>query len=111
MFLVVINESLERSIIRYKLFMSIKKLFFGLAVVALALTATVSVAGAQTTDLSALLAQIAQLQAQIASLSGGSSTGGSASYAFTRDLTIGSSGADVTALQNWLLGQGQSIPA
>lgn len=30
---------------------------------------------------------------------------------FTRSLTIGSQGADVTALQNWLIGRGYSIPA
>lgn len=31
--------------------------------------------------------------------------------AFYRDLTIGSTGADVTALQNWLISKGYSIPA
>ena len=30
---------------------------------------------------------------------------------FTRDLTIGATGADVTALQTWLIGKGYSIPA
>lgn len=30
---------------------------------------------------------------------------------FSMDLTIGSTGADVTALQNWLIGKGFSIPA
>ncbi|MDB5189577.1 MAG: Penicillin-resistant dd-carboxypeptidase-like protein [Parcubacteria group bacterium] len=30
---------------------------------------------------------------------------------FARDLTIGSTGADVTALQSWLIGKGFSIPA
>ena len=30
---------------------------------------------------------------------------------FSMDLTIGSTGADVTALQNWLIGKGYSIPA
>lgn len=32
-------------------------------------------------------------------------------YTFTRDLTVGASGADVTALQNFLLSNGNSIPA
>lgn len=32
-------------------------------------------------------------------------------YTFTRDLTIGSTGADVTALQTWLIARGYSIPA
>jgi peptidoglycan hydrolase-like protein with peptidoglycan-binding domain len=34
-----------------------------------------------------------------------------ASVTFTRNLTVGSKGADVTALQNWLIGKGFSIPA
>jgi peptidoglycan hydrolase-like protein with peptidoglycan-binding domain len=54
-----------------------------------------------------LLAMVANLQAQ---LSGGSTTAGT-SYNFTADLTIGSRGADVTALQNFLIANGQSIPA
>ncbi|HUQ30070.1 MAG TPA: peptidoglycan-binding protein, partial [Candidatus Paceibacterota bacterium] len=33
------------------------------------------------------------------------------SVTFTRDLTIGSTGADVTALQSWLIAGGYSIPA
>lgn len=33
------------------------------------------------------------------------------SYTFTRDLTIGATGADVTALQTWLIAKGYSIPA
>lgn len=33
------------------------------------------------------------------------------SMMFTRDLTLGSSGADVTALQNWLISKGFSVPA
>ena len=35
----------------------------------------------------------------------------SASVTFTRDLTIGSTGADVTALQNWLISKGYAIAA
>jgi len=84
--------------------MSIKKFTFGLAVVALALGVAVS-AGAQTTDLQTLLADIARLEAQIRMLTGGAPTGGvpmSGATSFTRDLTIGSSGADVTALQTIL---------
>lgn len=34
-----------------------------------------------------------------------------ASATFTRDLTIGSTGADVTALQNWLINKGYAIAA
>lgn len=70
------------------------------------------VANAQTTaelnaQIQSLLATIAQLQAQI----GGSSSGSGASMTFTRDLTLGSTGSDVTALQNWLIGKGHTIPA
>lgn len=54
-------------------------------------------------------ALIASLQAQLSALSGGSSS--SASMTFTMDLTLGSSGAEVTALQNWLISKGYSIPA
>ena len=58
------------------------------------------------TQIQALLAQIAALQAQ---MSGGVST--PASMMFTSNLTIGSSGAEVTALQNFLIGKGHVIPA
>ncbi len=34
-----------------------------------------------------------------------------ATATFSRDLTIGSTGADVTALQNWLISKGHAIPA
>lgn len=59
-------------------------------------------AGAQTID--ALLAQIATLQAQLLALQGGG--GGAGCYVYTRDLTMGSQGADVTALQTYLQGTG-----
>jgi peptidoglycan hydrolase-like protein with peptidoglycan-binding domain len=54
-------------------------------------------------------AQIAALQAQIAALQAAMS--GGASVTFTRDLTIGSTGGDVVALQTWLISKGYSIPA
>lgn len=56
-----------------------------------------------------LEAQIAALMAQIQAMSG--STTSSASVTFSKDLTLGSSGADVTALQNWLIKGGYSIAA
>lgn len=87
-------------------------------IISIALTATtaiwgsgalllVPVASAQsTTDLqaqiAALLAQIQQLQAQLNSSSGSAST----SYSYTRDLTVGAKGADVTALQGLLISKG-----
>jgi peptidoglycan hydrolase-like protein with peptidoglycan-binding domain len=51
-----------------------------------------------------LQAQINALMAQLASLQGGASTGGC--YGFTADLTVGSQGADVVALQTFLEAKG-----
>jgi hypothetical protein len=64
-------------------------------------------AGAQTTadlqaQITALLATIASLQTQ---------AGATAGSAFTRDLTLGATGSDVTALQTFLMGKGFAIPA
>ncbi len=89
----------------------LKKTLVGFAVVALALVAVTSASAATTPSVADLQAQIAQLMQQIAALTGGSSTVGSTSYTFTRDLTVGSTGADVTALQNYLISKGMSIPA
>lgn len=79
----------------------------GLSLVA-ASFAVFTPAKAQTT--AELETQIQALLAQIAAMQGGSTTA-TASVTFTRDLTIGSSGADVTALQNWLIKGGYAIPA
>ncbi len=81
----------------------------GLGLVAMSFASFAPAAKADsTTDLqsqiTALLSQIAALQAQI----GGGTT---MTAAFTTDLTLGSSGAQVTALQNWLISKGFSIPA
>lgn len=64
---------------------------------------------AQAATTAELEAQVAALLAQIQALSGGSST--STGAAFTMDMTIGASGAEVTRLQNWLISKGYSIPA
>lgn len=53
-----------------------------------------------------LQAQVNALLAQLASLQGGSSSSSAGCYSFTADLTEGSTGADVTALQNFLAGKG-----
>ncbi|HEY4502593.1 MAG TPA: peptidoglycan-binding domain-containing protein [Candidatus Paceibacterota bacterium] len=84
----------------------------GLAL-ALSLFGFAGSASAQTVEelqaqISNLLATITQLQSQLSSMTGGSTAGG---YTYTRDLTDGSTGADVTALQNMLIGAGFSIPA
>lgn len=54
-----------------------------------------------------LTAQLAQLQAQLTAATGTPS----AAYNFTRDLTVGSEGADVTALQNFLIAQNKGAAA
>ncbi|HVO29028.1 MAG TPA: peptidoglycan-binding protein, partial [Candidatus Paceibacterota bacterium] len=74
--------------------------------------ASLPLANAQsTTDLQAqiasLLAQIQQLQSQLGTTGGSTSTMTSGScYAFTSDLTVGSTGAAVTALQQMLISKG-----
>ena len=77
----------------------------------LALTTAVWMVGAaliipvaQGATVEELLAQIATLQAEVLALQGGNNSG--SCYTFTRDLTIGSTGADVTALQDYLTGTG-----
>lgn len=85
--------------------MSIKKLVIGLAVVAMAFTVTV----ASADQISDLTAQINALMAQIGALQGGAPAGTSASHTYTVDLTIGSTGADVTALQTFLVSKGMLV--
>lgn len=78
------------------------------ALAAVMLFGSAAPAFAQTSS-SDLQAQINALLAQIAALQAGTST--AASVTFTRDLTNGSSGSDVTALQNWLIAKGFTIGA
>ncbi|HEX2792619.1 MAG TPA: peptidoglycan-binding domain-containing protein, partial [Candidatus Paceibacterota bacterium] len=79
----------------------------GLGLIAMSFAAFTPQAGAQSpsiqAQINALLAQVERLQAQLNALQGGTS--------FTRDLTIGSSGADVTRLQQFLISRGHAIPA
>lgn len=79
----------------------------GLGLVATSFASFAPAARAATVD--ELQAQINALLAQIAGMQGGSTTSGSVT--FTMDLTIGSTGAEVTALQNWLISKGFAIPA
>ncbi len=70
--------------------------------------ASLPLAQAQTTanlqaQIAALLAQIQQLQAQLGSTQG---SGSAMTYSFTSDLTVGSRGADVNALQQLLINKG-----
>lgn len=67
-------------------------------------------AGAQT--VAELQAQINALMAQLAALQGGSTTSNTTGYNFTQNLTVGSTGADVTSLQQFLVGGGYlNMPA
>lgn len=81
-------------------------------VVGVAMVLSFAVAGAaapaQAVTVQELQAQIDALLAQLASLSGGTSTSTSTSTCFnyTRDLTVGSTGADVVELQKMLVAKG-----
>ena len=85
--------------------------------------AALPLANAQTTT-STLASTIASLQAQIASLTaelnsagttttsvGTTNSVGATNYDFTSDLTVGSTGSAVTALQTFLIGQGDLVLA
>ncbi|RJQ32436.1 peptidoglycan-binding protein [Candidatus Parcubacteria bacterium] len=69
-----------------------------------ALVAPMTTLAATTEEtIASLLAQITQLQAQLASLQTGSTGGSTATKcSFTRSLTVGSKGEDVTCLQKYL---------
>ncbi|HEV7121564.1 MAG TPA: peptidoglycan-binding protein, partial [Candidatus Paceibacterota bacterium] len=78
----------------------------GLVAMAFAPAAKADTTSDLQAQIASLLAQIAALQAQL-----GTSTTGSTSMTFTMDLKVGSSGAQVTALQNWLISKGFTISA
>lgn len=63
-----------------------------------------------TTSIAKIVTVAAGL-AMFASLSLAAAPAYAQSVTFNADLTIGSTGADVTALQTWLIGKGYSIPA
>ena len=73
---------------------------FSMVLGAVAIPASAATTAELTAQINALLAQIAQLQAQIG---GGTVVAGTT---FTTDLTVGSRGPGVTALQQWLVGKG-----
>ncbi|HUC31565.1 MAG TPA: peptidoglycan-binding domain-containing protein [Candidatus Paceibacterota bacterium] len=73
--------------------------------------AALPLANAQTTaslqaQIAALLAQIQTLQAQLNSTGSTTTTGTATTYDFTSDLTVGSTGAQVTELQQFLINKG-----
>jgi hypothetical protein len=85
----------------------------GVAAIGLVTIASLSLpAAAQTSSdlqaqITALLAQIAALQAQLGTSTATTST----TYNFTRDLTLGSTGEDVKALQQYLNAAGYTVAA
>ena len=62
-------------------------------------------------QITALLTQIQTLQSQLASANTGTSANTSSLYNWTRDLTLGSKGADVKALQEFLNNNGSPVAA
>jgi len=98
--------------------MTVTQTFASKTLVAFVATAMVfsmfaSAANAQTQTAEELQKTIDALMAQIAALSAtpAAPAASSAAYTFTRPLTLGSTGADVTALQTYLIGAGFAIPA
>ena len=82
------------------------------AIVAAAMVFSLVAPAAKAATAEELQAQITALMAQIAALSGTTTTAPAAgTYTFTRSLTIGAQGADVTALQTHLISKGFAIPA
>ena len=77
---------------------------------AIALSLVVVATPTKADQLSDLMSQISALTAQINALKTGS-VSASAGYTFTKSLTVGSKGADVKALQSFLIAAGYSIPA
>ena len=82
------------------------------AVTAVTMTGVFTPAQAQTVDINSLLAQIAQLTALVSQLQ--AAQGGnvvSTSYTFTQNLTLGSKGAEVKTLQQYLNANGAQVAA
>lgn len=82
----------------------------GLGLVAMSFSAFAPAANAQSSSAD-LQVQIAALMAQIAALQAQAGASASSCGVYNRDLTIGSTGADVTALQTWLISNGFTIAA
>jgi len=78
--------------------------------VATAMLFSLSFSPAKAATVADVQAQVAALLAQVAALQGGT-TGASTCPAFTMNLKMGSKGADVTALQNFLIAHNAPIAA
>jgi len=85
--------------------LTVTTLVWGLGMAVLPVAANAQTTASLQAQIAALLAQIQQLQGQLGT--SGSSSTGSMSYSFTKDLTLGSTGADVTALQQLLISKGE----
>ena len=83
------------------------------AVVATAMVFSLVAPAAKAATAEELQAQITALMAQITALQGGTTTTTTTvgAYTFTRSLTLGSTGADVSALQTFLISKGHVIAA
>jgi len=93
--------------------MSIKRTIIT-TVAVLALVVAIAPGVAQGVTIDELLAQIAQLQAQLTALqgtTGTTGTGACAGVSFTRNLTVGSTGSDVKCLQVLLNANGFQVSA
>lgn len=89
---------------------NMKRFITGMIAIALVAVVLAPVSASAAT-MAELQAMIASLQAQLSAMGGSTTTSSSAGYMFSTDLTMGSKGADVTALQNLLISKGYSIPA
>jgi peptidoglycan hydrolase-like protein with peptidoglycan-binding domain len=112
--------SLKKTYLKYMISKTSSKVAaFAAAIAVVAAVAIAPLAHAQTTSTTttsststaALQAEIASLQAQLAASQGTMTAPAMTTPTFTTDLTIGSSGSMVTALQTWLIAKGYSIPA
>ncbi|MDP1706346.1 MAG: peptidoglycan-binding domain-containing protein [bacterium] len=82
-----------------------------MAVLMVGTPASAQTAAELQAQIASLLATIQALQTQLNASSGGSTVGTGSSYSFTRDLTLGSTGADVKVLQQWLNANGYTVAA
>lgn len=82
-----------------------------MAVLMIGTPASAQTAAELQAQIASLLATIQALQAQLNASSGGTTVGAGSSYSFTRDLTLGSTGADVQVLQQWLNANGYTVAA
>jgi hypothetical protein len=98
--------SLKNEKIKMKVFKKLSVIVLSLAMLSVfvAPAANAATADEMQAQISALMAQITALNSQLSTSKG--TTTGTSSYTFTRNLTVGSKGADVKALQELLIASG-----